>query len=75
MQAAGGRDQRNFAGNKGIAVQGERNARLKQQENRSSAFKSNDELIDKVRKTIKARGARGILNLGKSFKIMDDDGS
>ncbi len=75
MQAAGGRDQRNFAGNKGIAVQGERNARRKQQENRSSAYKSNDELIDKVRKTIKARGARGILNLGKSFKIMDDDGS
>ena len=27
MAAAGGRDTRNFAGNKGIAVQGERNAR------------------------------------------------
>lgn len=36
---------------------------------------SNEELVDRVRKTIKARGARGILNLGKSFKIMDDNGS
>lgn len=31
--AAGGADQRNFAANKGIAVQGERNARLAAQEN------------------------------------------
>jgi hypothetical protein len=45
MPAAGGKDQRNFAGNKGIAVQGERNARLKQQENKSSAYVGNDELI------------------------------
>ena len=36
---------------------------------------ANDELINRVRERIKARGARGILNLGKSFKIMDDDGS
>ena len=28
-----------------------------------------------MRERIKARGARGILNLGKSFKIMDDNGS
>jgi len=28
-----------------------------------------------VRERIKARGARGILSLGKSFKIMDDDNS
>ena len=36
---------------------------------------ADEELIDRVRQRIKARGARGILSLGKSFKIMDDDGS
>jgi hypothetical protein len=30
MAAAGGKDQRDFASNKGIMVQGERNARLQQ---------------------------------------------
>jgi len=43
--------------------------------NKPQAFVGNDELIDRVRKTIIARGARGILNLGKSFRIMDDDDS
>jgi len=75
MQTAGGRSNTNFAGNKGIAVQGERNARREAQQNTKSKFTSDEELVDRVRTTIKSRGARGILNLGKSFKIMDDDGS
>ena len=32
-------------------------------------------MIEKVRAKIKSRGARGIIGLGKSFKIIDDDGS
>ena len=75
MPTAGGRSNTNFAANKGIAVQGERAARMKQQEERKTVGIENDELINRVRERIKARGARGILSLGKSFKIMDDDGS
>ena len=57
-------------------MQGERAARQAQQDgNKNQAFTADDELIERVRKVIKARGARGILNLGKSFKIMDDDNS
>lgn len=56
-------------------MQGERNARREQQQNKKTAFVSDDELINRVRERIKARGARGILNLGKSFAIMDDDRS
>lgn len=36
---------------------------------------ANEELLNRVRDRIKARGARGILSLGKSFAIMDDDRS
>jgi Ca2+-binding EF-hand superfamily protein len=75
MAAAGGRDTRNFAANKGINVMGERNARLQQQQHQRVTGIANEDLINRVRERIKARGARGILNLGKSFKIMDDDGS
>ena len=75
MPAAGGKDQRNFAGNKGIAVQGERSANMKQQANRNTSYIDNTELVARVRERIKSRGARGILNLGKSFKIMDDNNS
>ena len=39
------------------------------------AFIADEELLDRVRQRIKARGARGIVGLGRSFKIMDDDGS
>lgn len=48
---------------------------MKQQANRNSSYIDNTELINRVRERIKSRGARGILNLGKSFKIMDDDNS
>ena len=38
-------------------------------------YTSNDELIKRVRDRLKSRGARGIIGIGKSFKIMDDDNS
>lgn len=34
-----------------------------------------DDLIERVRAKIKSRGPRGILGLGKSFQVMDDDRS
>jgi len=34
-----------------------------------------EEAVEKFRQKLAARGARGIIGLGKSFKIMDDDGS
>ena len=36
---------------------------------------SDEELLSRVRDRLKARGARGIIGIGKSFKIMDDDNS
>lgn len=36
---------------------------------------TNQELLDRVRQRIRARGARGIIGIGKSFKIIDDDRS
>ena len=38
-------------------------------------YTSNEDLIKRVRERIQSRGARGIIGIGKSFKIMDDDGS
>ena len=38
-------------------------------------FPSMDQLIDRLRIRVKARGARGIIGLGRSFRIMDDDRS
>ena len=37
--------------------------------------KTDAELIEKVRGRIKERGARGIIGIGRSFRIIDDDGS
>lgn len=75
MPVAGGRKVLDFNKNKGINVQGERDARRSAQQNIRTNYVANDELIERVRQRIKERGARGILNLGKSFKIMDDDNS
>lgn len=36
---------------------------------------TDEQLFEKVRTRILARGARGLIGLGKSFSIMDDDGS
>lgn len=71
MPTAGGRKTQNFTEN----VQGERDARRSAQQNTNTKFVANEDLIERVRTRIKERGARGILNLGKSFKIMDDDRS
>jgi Ca2+-binding EF-hand superfamily protein len=35
---------------------------------------SDTELLNKIRDRIKARGARGIMGLGRIFKIYDDNG-
>lgn len=34
-----------------------------------------NEVIDKVRAKLASRGARGIIGMGKQFKIFDDDNS
>lgn len=39
------------------------------------AYTTDAELLERVRQRIQARGARGIIGIGKSFKIMDDDNS
>lgn len=36
---------------------------------------SDDELLDMIRNKIKSRGARGIMGLGRIFKIYDDSGN
>ena len=46
-----------------------------QQSKGGFSYVSDEELLNRVRERIKARGARGIASLGKSFAIMDDDQS
>lgn len=53
----------------------QRKMQAAEQSKRSVSFVSDEALLNKVRERIKARGARGIIGIGKSFKIMDDDGS
>ena len=75
-RSAGGRTTLDFGANKGIAVQGEMGQRREAaQQQKQFKYTSNEELIKRVRDKIKARGARGIVGIGKSFKIIDDDGS
>ena len=38
-------------------------------------FQQADEALENLRKKLAARGARGIIGLGKQFRIMDDDNS
>ena len=78
MATAGGKSTLDFAQNKGIDVKGEYNQKkqnLQSQTTASSKYISNEDLIKRVRDRLKARGARGIIGIGKSFKIMDDDNS
>ncbi len=78
MATAGGRQTLDFAQNKGINVQGEYNQKRQNMQNQNShnaKYISNEELIKRVRDRLKSRGARGIIGIGKSFKIMDDDRS
>ena len=39
------------------------------------SYVTDEEMLKRVRDRLKARGARGIIGIGKSFKIMDDDNS
>ena len=55
--------------------QGELKSKRNQMQNSSFNGVANEELLKRVRDRILARGARGILSLGKSFAIMDDDRS
>ncbi len=38
-------------------------------------YLTDGEMLKRVHDRLKARGARGIIGIGKSFKIMDDDNS
>ena len=38
-------------------------------------YQAADEALENLRKKLAARGARGIIGLGKQFRIMDDDNS
>lgn len=42
---------------------------------RSTAGASNEELVERLRTKLASRGARGIIGLGKQFRIMDDNNS
>ena len=65
-----------WGANKGITVQGELGQRRQQAQNQNNfKYTTNTELLRRVRDKIRSRGARGIIGLGKSFKIIDDDGS
>ena len=41
----------------------------------NSKSSSADELVDRLRKKLASRGARGIIGLSKQFRIMDDNHS
>ena len=41
----------------------------------TTGFPTMDKLIDTLRTRLTARGARGIIGLGRAFRIMDDNGS
>ena len=41
----------------------------------TTGFPTMDKLIDTLRARLSARGARGIIGLGRAFRIMDDNGS
>lgn len=38
-------------------------------------YVTDEEMLARVRDRLKARGARGIVGIGKSFRIMDDENS
>jgi calcyphosin len=68
----------NTSQTKGVKVMGdmaERKLKAAMQSKGSFAYTSDEELLNRVRERIRERGARGILGLGRSFGIMDDDRS
>lgn len=76
MPTAGGKKTLDFVANNGVNVQGEYKSK-RQQMNSSGKMTgpTEQELLLRVRERIRSRGARGILSLGKSFKVIDDDRS
>lgn len=77
MKVAGGTSW-NVGQTKGVQVMGdmaERKMKAAQQSKGVFTYVSDEELLNRVRERIKARGPRGISSLGKSFAIMDDDQS
>jgi len=76
MPAAGGKLNWDPSTTKGVKVQGELGQRRSEAaKGQTMNFSTNEELLERVRQRIRARGARGIIGIGRSFKIMDDDGS
>ena len=70
-RTAGVRNQ-DFAATKGIKVTA---GRLPEYPPVQQTTFNPVELTQKVADKIKARGARGIIGLGRSFRVMDDNGS
>ena len=75
-RAAGEKNTTNFGQLKGINVIGEMGARSAiDRAPAKFTIENNEDLVKRVSDRLKSRGTRGIMGLGKSFQIIDDDNS